>query len=208
MTNPGAFFVLAVALAVVPGPDTTIVTRNALIGGRPRALGTIFGVATGNCVWVLTSALGVAAVLRESAPAFTALKVAGAVYLTVVGLRSLWTALRRREPNASQDPAVHGQRGRVAFRQGLVTNLGNAKTAIFFTSLLPQFASASHPSFGVLLLLGAVFASIGLTALTTYGLLAARLSIALRRPRPRRVMEAISGVVFLGFGLRLATEHT
>jgi len=207
VTNVGTFLVLSLFLALIPGPDTTIVTRNALVGGRAAGLATIVGVAAGLTVWTLAAGVGVAAVIKASAPAFDALKIAGALYLAVLGLQALWGALRRAGPRALPPAGGAGMSSRVALRQGLLTNLGNPKIAIFFTSFLPQFTTGSHPSFGVLVSLGLLFCAVGLTILTTYGLLAARISGFLRRPRPRRVLEGVTGVVFLGFGIRLAAER-
>ena len=207
MTNVGAFIALSAFLAVIPGPDTTVVTRNALVGGRSAGLATVVGVASGLVVWSLAAGLGVAAVIKASAPAFDAIKIAGAIYLAVLGVQALRSALRRDEPGAAVEPRERARSSRVALRQGLLTNLGNPKIAIFFTSFLPQFTSGPHPSFGVLIALALIFCAIGLTILTMYGLLAARISGFLRRPRPRRALEAVTGVVFIGFGIRLVSEH-
>jgi threonine/homoserine/homoserine lactone efflux protein len=207
VTHVGTFLLLAALLAIVPGPDTAIVTRNALVGGRRAGLLTILGVSAGLAVWTLSAGVGIAAVIRASAPAFDALKFAGAIYLAVLGLQALWAAVRKQGPR--QLPRATGGRikGRVALRQGALTNLGNPKVAIFFTSFLPQFTSGSHPSFGALVSLGLLFCAVGLSWLTLYTLVVARLGDFLRRPRARRVLEGVTGIVFIGFGLRLAVEH-
>jgi threonine/homoserine/homoserine lactone efflux protein len=96
---------------------------------------------------------------------------------------------------------------RAAFRQGLLTNLGNPKIAVFFTSFLPQFTPAHEASFASLVLLGVLFCLVGLTWLTAYVLAIARIGDFLRRPRPRRVLDFVTGTVLVGFGIRLATEH-
>ena len=207
MTNVGAFIALSAFLAVIPGPDTTIVTRNALVGGRPAGLATVVGVASGLLIWSFAAGLGVAAVIKASAPAFDAIKIAGAIYLAVLGAQALWRAVRRDAHGAAATPAGPVRSSRVALRQGLLTNLGNPKIAIFFTSFLPQFTSGPDPSFGVLMALALIFCAIGLTILTAYGLLAARISGFLRRPRPRRVLDGVTGIVFVGFGIRLVSEH-
>ena len=207
ITNLGAFLALSALLSVAPGPDTAITTRNALIGGRRAGLFTILGVATGLLVWTLATGAGVAALLRASEPAFVALKLVGAAYLVYLGVQAIWAAVRRSGP---RDLAPVGHRAiapRVAYRQGLMTNLGNPKIAIFFTSFLPQFTPAKEASFGSLVLLGVVFCSIGLTWLTLYTLAIARIGDFLRRPRARRILEGVTGVVLVGFGIRLAAEH-
>ena len=207
MTHLGTFLLLAALLAIVPGPDTAIVTRNALVGGRQAGLLTIVGVAAGLAVWTLSAGVGLAAVIRASAPAFDAIKFVGAIYPAVLGLPALWGAVRKQGPR--QLPRATGGRirARVALRQGVLTNLGNPKVAVFFTSFLPQFTSGSHPSFGSLVTLGLLFCAIGLSWLTVYSLVVSRIGDFLRRPRPRRVLEGVTGCVLLGFGIRLAAEH-
>ena len=96
---------------------------------------------------------------------------------------------------------------RVALRQGAICNLGNPKIAIFFTSFLPQFTRGDHPSFTALLLLALAFSAIGLSWLSLYNLVLAKAGDFLRRPRPRRVLEGVTGTVLVAFGARLAAEH-
>ena len=207
ITNVGAFLAISALIAVAPGPDTAITTRNALVGGRRAGLFTILGVSVGLAVWTLATGVGIAALLRASEPAFVALKVAGAVYLAVLGALAIWAALHP----AGRRGAAHAERraisARVAFRQGALTNLGNPKIAVFFTSFLPQFTPAKHAGFASLVLLGVLFCVVGLTWLTIYVLAISHIGDLLRRPKPRRVLDAVTGTVLVGFGIRLATEH-
>ena len=106
---------------------------------------------------------------------------------------------RRRRPRRAHRPGA-------SYRQGLVSNLGNPKIAVFFTSFLPQFAPAGA-SFFALLALGLVFSLMTLAWLVGYSLVVARAGDVLRRPRVRRALEGLTGVVLIGFGARLATEH-
>lgn len=207
ITNFGAFLGISVLLVVAPGPDTAITTRNALVGGRRAGLYTILGVSFGLAVWTLATGVGVAALLRASEPAFVALKLVGAVYLAVLGVRAIWGAVRRVGPLGAGHFRRRTIEPRVALRQGALTNLGNPKIAVFFTSFLPQFTPAHHASFLALVVLGLLFCLLGLSWLTIYVLAIARIGDFLRRPRPRRVLDGITGAVLLGFGVRLATEH-
>src|SRR5581483_5775603 len=166
ITNVGAFLALSALLAVAPGPDTAISTRNALVGGRRAGLFTILGVSVGLAVWTLATGAGVAALLRASEPAFVALKLAGAIYLAVLGGQAILAALRKSGGNAAPRFAPRAVATRTAFRQGLLTNLGNPKIAVFFTSFLPQFTPAHHASFTALVVLGLLFCLVGLTWLT------------------------------------------
>jgi threonine/homoserine/homoserine lactone efflux protein len=187
-----SFLVVAVIVVVTPGVDMALVTKSALVHGRRAALTTALGVNTGIALWTLAAALGIAAV-RASAAAFDVVKLAGALYLVYLGFQ----ALRRRER------AAVGRQRMSPFGQGLISNALNPKIAVFFTSLLPQFGH----SLPALLLLGVLFNAIGLVWLTVYALAAARGRAALQRPRVRAALDAVSGIVLVGLGVRLAFER-
>jgi threonine/homoserine/homoserine lactone efflux protein len=188
-----AFLLVAVVVIVTPGQDTALTIRNTLAGGRRGGVRTAAGVAAGQAIWVVASSAGLAALLVASEPAFVALRLAGAAYLVWLGARSLWAAVRGRR--GEHRATVR----RAPFRQGLLSNLGNPKMAVFFTSLLPQFAH----SFPSLLAHGFVFCGLTLAWLCVV----ARLGSALRRPRVRRVVDAVTGAVLVALGLRLAGER-
>ena len=195
-----AFLGISALVIVTPGQDTALTIRNALLGGRRAALFTALGVSAGQALWALASAVGVAALLAASEPVFLALRLAGAAYLVWLGAQALVAALRHRNPEH-----VHERmnlQARVAFRQGLLSNLGNPKMAVFFLSLLPQFGS----SFGALLALGLVFSCLTLVWLTAYGAAVARAGDFLRRSCVRRALDAAMGLVLVALGLRIAGE--
>jgi threonine/homoserine/homoserine lactone efflux protein len=203
-----AFLAIATLLALTPGPDTALVTRNALVGGRRAGVFTIFGIGSGLVVWTLAASVGIAAVLRTSEPAFLAVKIVGSAYLIFLGAQALWGAVRgvggrvRLAP-----PGTKRIPSRLAFRQGAVCNLGNPKIPIFFTSFLPQFAKGNHPSFTALLLLALAFSAIGLLWLSLYNVVLAKAGEFLRRPTVRRVVEGVTGTALVAFGISLAVEH-
>jgi threonine/homoserine/homoserine lactone efflux protein len=190
-----AFLGIAAIVIVTPGPDTALTVRNALLGGRRNGVLTALGVSSGQAVWTLATSAGVAAAVSASQPVFAAIRVAGAVYLVWLGLG----ILRGRHARAGASPA-----GRASgYRQGLLSNLGNPKMAVFFTSLLPQFASG----FAGLAALGLLFCALTLVWLSGYAVAAVRARRALLRPRVRRALDALTGVVLVGFGVRLAAER-
>jgi threonine/homoserine/homoserine lactone efflux protein len=189
-----AFLGVSTVVIVTPGQDTALTIRNTLFGGRRSGVLTAAGVAAGQAFWTLAASLGLAAILRASEPAFLAVRLAGAAYLILLGLQTLRGSRHARE----QSPGVRG-----AFRQGLLSNLGNPKMAVFFTSLLPQFGGTS---FSTLLLLGLVFCSMTLTWLTCYAFAVARAGDFLRRTRARRVLDTVTGAVLVAFGIRVAAE--
>jgi threonine/homoserine/homoserine lactone efflux protein len=188
-----AFLGVAVVVIVTPGPDTALTIRNALRGGRRGGVLTASGVATGQACWTLAASAGLAALLAESHPAFVALRVAGAAYLVFLGLQSLAAAVRGRAPGH----ALPARRG-TPFRQGLLSNLGNPKMAVFFTSLLPQFASRG--SFVELAVLGLCFCALTLTWLCGYAAAVAAAGDVLRRGRVRRALDAVTGTALVAFG--------
>jgi threonine/homoserine/homoserine lactone efflux protein len=193
-----AFCGVALVLAVTPGPDMALVLRNSVRGGRSAGLRTVAGISVGLIVWGLASAFGVAAVLAASSTVFTALKIAGGIYLVYLGVQT-FRALRRNEPIERTNPA----RGS-PFRQGLVTNVLNPKLAVFFTTLLPQFISADDPYFAKALLLAVLFVLIGLAWLVTYAFVVETIT---RSRRFRTTVEAISGAVLVALGVRLVGER-
>lgn len=203
-----AFVGIALLVILTPGPDTVLVTKNAVLHGRSVALGTSFGVNTGLMIWTGAAALGIAAIVRESALAFTVLKLIGAVYLIWLGAQ----ALRAARHHAAEEPLrTDGLRGPVSplvgFRQGLFSDLANPKIAVFFTSLLPQFVSSREPVLLPFLLLGGLFVLMTLVWLSSYALLAAKVSGVLTRPRVEAALDRLTGVVLIGLGVRLALEH-
>jgi threonine/homoserine/homoserine lactone efflux protein len=193
-----AFLGVSLVVIVTPGQDTALTIRNTLGGGRRGGVLTALGVVSGQVTWALAASAGLSAVLLASKPVFTSLRLVGAAYLVLLGGQALVAAARGR-PVASDGQA----RRRAAYRQGLLSNLGNPKMVVFFTSLLPQFAT----SFGGMLLLGLVFAAFTLTWLTVYAFAVARAASVLLRPRVRSALDALSGVVLVSFGLRLAAER-
>jgi RhtB (resistance to homoserine/threonine) family protein len=203
-----AFVPIAALVIVAPGPDTVLVTKNAVMHGRSVALATAFGVNAGLLVWTVAAALGLAAVVRESAVSFTVLKLVGAAYLVWLGCSAL-RAMRRASPSES----VSGRASRssfaaaTGFRQGLFSNLGNPKIAVFFTGLLPQFVSPGRSVLEPFLLLGGLFVVMGVVWLVGYALIAARAAAVFSRPRVRAAIDGVTGVVLVGLGVRLALER-
>jgi threonine/homoserine/homoserine lactone efflux protein len=191
-----AFLGVAVVVIVTPGQDTALTVRNTLAGGRRAGVRTAIGVATGQAVWALAASAGVTALLVASEPAFLALKLAGAAYLVYLGAQALLAAVRRRAPVHETGASARGHE----LRQGLLSNLGNPKMAVFFSSLLPQFGD----SFAALLGLGLVFCALTLTWLTAYAFALARAGDVLRRPRLRRMIDAVTGTALVALGVRLA----
>ncbi len=201
--NFAAFLGVSLFVILSPGPDTALTIRNTLVGGRGGGIATAFGVVTGLATWTVASSAGLAALL------VLAVRLAGAAYLVFLGLQALRAALFTkgdlRELAAAR--ATVRLKRRVAYRQGLLSNLSNPKIVVFFLSLLPQFIDRGQASFERLLLLGLIFCAITVSWLTLYAVVVARVGDFLRRDRVRRALEATTGVALVGLGLKLVTDR-
>jgi threonine/homoserine/homoserine lactone efflux protein len=208
MSEFAAFLGVAVLVIVTPGPDTAMTIRGTLLGGRLGGVMTAFGVISGQACWTVAASAGVAALLVASEPAFLAVKFAGAAYLVFLGGQALVAAVRRAPLPASEERGTGPSLGPWrAYRQGLISDLGNPKMAAFFTSLLPQFgAGGGGSSFWTMLGLGLTFCALTWIWLALYATAVARLRETLRRPRVRRTIEAVTGTVLVGLGIRIAAE--
>ena len=202
--NFAAFLGISLIVIVTPGQDTALTIRNSLFGGRRAGIATAAGVVTGQSAWTLATSAGLAALLVASEPAFVALKLVGAAYLVYLGLEALHAALRGRPVAASGTSSTHALTG---YRQGVLSNLGNPKMAVFFTSLLPQFTPAGQASFWALLLLGLTFCALTLVWLCGYAIAVAKAGDFLRRSRVRRTLDGLMGAVLVALGVRLATAQ-
>ena len=200
-----AFVAVSAVVICTPGQDTALTVRNTLSGGRRSGIATAAGVALGLATWTVAASAGVVTLLSASEPAFHALKLAGAAYLVCLGAQSFHAAMRRRSarPEPRRGPEVTPTR---AMRQGVVSNLGNPKIALFFASLLPQFAPGGYAGFVGFLGLGFLFCAMTLAWLSLYAVAVHRLRAVLRGP-VRRVVDAMTGLVLVALGIRIAAAE-
>jgi threonine/homoserine/homoserine lactone efflux protein len=204
----GVFVAVAALLVVTPGVDMALVSKNALLHGRRVALLTALGINAGIVVWTAAAALGVAALIRASATAFTVLKLSGAAYLVYLGIQTIWLSRRGHRPNGgAHDPGARRLGPPSGFRQGLLSNLANPKIAVFFTSFIPQFVSPGQSVVLNSLALGAIFNLLGVVWLVVFALLVSRAVGLLRRPKVKAALDRLTGLVLVGLGVRLATER-
>lgn len=199
-----AFAGIAALVTVTPGSDTMLVIRSALVRGRRAGLLTVLGVCAGVFVHATASALGLSAVLVRSAGAFDLVKTAGAVYLVFLGVQSIRTALRGGSPAAPPAELLDARR---AFVEGLLNNVLNPKVAVFYLAFLPQFMTAGDPVLTRSILLAGIHFAEAAVWLTLVAVFVARIRGALARPRVRRALEGVTGLVLIGFGLKLATAR-
>ncbi len=195
------FTLAAILIVLLPGPDTLVVVRNILFGGRRQGALTALGNVCGLAIWVCIATFGLAAALRASQLGSDILRIAGATYLVWLGV-SAW---RSRRAGIEITPSRRGLLGH-GFPAGILTNLLNPKVGVFFISFLPGFIPRHHGVAAASLLLGGIF--LALTALYWVVLLAlaGKVTAWMNKPAVRRRLSMITGLVLVGFGLRLATE--
>lgn len=198
----GSFTLAAGLLVLLPGPDTVVVLRSIVRGGRRRGVATVLGIQTGLLLWITAAVLGLAALLRASEVAYTVLRFAGAAYLLWLGLQSL----RARSARVDAPESGRSPLGGTGYWAGLLSNVLNPKVGVFFVTFLPGFVPAGRPIGLVSLLLGAIFVLETAVYFAVLLLLAGRITGWLADSTIRRRMDRITGLVLVGFGARLAAE--
>jgi threonine/homoserine/homoserine lactone efflux protein len=194
-----AFIPIAVLVTLTPGPATALIVRSAVRGGHAAAMRTMLGNSTGIATWALLSALGVSALVAASEAAFLALKIAGAIVLVWLGIRTLRGTRDAHEPRMLS--------GRSEFRDGLVTAFANPKLAVFFVALFPQFIPAHAAVLPRALVMAALIVACDLVWFTLLAWLVVRAKHAIAGSRLARRVEQATGAVMLALAGRLALEH-
>ncbi len=205
-----AFFFVAGAITLSPGADTMLVIRNVLRGGRRDGLITSVGVCSGLTIHASLSAVGVSIILAQSAVAFQAVKILGAIYLVWLGVKSLRSAMMADgvEPTAALSSVATVLSPRRSFLEGLLTNALNPKVAVFYLAFLPQFIRPDDPVLARSFLLASIHITQGLLWLGVLSFMLDKGRSFITRPRVKRTLDATCGTVLLGLGLKLAIEKT
>ncbi|NSX14405.1 LysE family translocator [Cupriavidus taiwanensis] len=194
------FLIAAVVLAITPGPAIAYVVARTVAGGRAEGLASCLGTGLGGLLHVLAAAAGLSLVIAQSALAFSLLKYLGAAYLVYLGIRLL---LRREQPAVVA--AVPSRGARRALVDGVVVEVLNVKTALFFLAFLPQFVAPGAAAVSQLVLLGCICVALNTLVDVVVVFAAHRLlrSGAARAARAR-LMTRASGVTMLGLGAFVA----
>jgi threonine/homoserine/homoserine lactone efflux protein len=199
------FLGVSVMVIVTPGQDTLLTVRNTLSGGRAGGVATAIGVVSGQFLWTIAAAIGVATLLAAYPAAYVVLRALGAAYLVFLGCQSLSIAIRGKHPRMSPTTAaIREPASALTFTaQGLLSNLGNPKSLLFFTSLLPQFAAEGGSG---LVGLGLVYCLITLGWLSVYAWAVDRVGDRFARGRLAIALEGAAGIALLLFGVAVAAE--
>jgi len=204
-----AFALAAALLTVAPGPDTFLVIRNVVRGGRRDGIVTSFGICSGLFVHATLSAVGVSMLLVQSATVFRLVKLAGACYLVWLGVQSLRGALRASPSVDSVEASspISRRPPSQSFIEGWLSNVLNPKTAIFYLAFLPQFIGPADPVLQKSLLLTAIHFAQGILWLGIVAFAVDRSRRVFLQPVIRRWMDAVCGTLLVGLGLRLAIQR-
>jgi threonine/homoserine/homoserine lactone efflux protein len=193
------FAATCVAFLAIPGPSVFYIVTRSLTQGRRAGVTSMLGVQVGGLVHVVGATIGVSALIASSAAAFTVVKYAGAAYLVYLGIRRLLSAGKTVAEPEPDDRATTTR----LFWQGVVVNVLNPKTALFFLAFLPQFVNPdAGPVAPQMLVLGTLLVGLGVLSDGTYAVVAAGAGRKLRdAASSRRTLDRLSGGVFIGLGL-------
>jgi threonine/homoserine/homoserine lactone efflux protein len=195
------FMAAALALNLTPGPDMMYVTARSVSDGRRTGVVAAFGIGAGTLVHIAALALGLAALLAAVPLAYDALRIAGAIYLVLIGVQLLLRPRRAAEV-ATLPPSSLA----TVFAQAVLTNVLNPKVALFFLAFLPQFVDpAAGPALAQIVLLGLLFDIQGTVVNVAVALLASGTTRRLRaNARAVSVLQWLTGALFVALGVRLA----
>ena len=201
------FILAAILLNLTPGTDSMYIITRSVSQGQTAGFYSVLGITSGALVHTLLAALGLSVLLANSPTAFMIVKYIGASYLCYLGFKnsnSIANSLSKDQRMASQKDVDGWQ----IYKQGVLTNVFNPKVALFFLAFFPQFIDASYAySMVSFIILGLTFAVTGFIWCSCLALLASKFSENLRKnPSIEAVLNKISGVVFIGLGIKLLTD--
>lgn len=204
MVNITLFIITCVLLIILPGPDTAIVTKNTVTGGKSAGMQTMMGSCIGLSIHTVAAVAGLSAIIVQSATLFTVLKYVGAAYLCYLGVRTLMN-MRVNKGQVDEIKLVSAK-GSSSFKQGFITNVTNPKVAVFFLTFLPQFLAPNAEPFWSFLLMGVIYTVLTFIWFAFYIYLLDLIRNFMKRPATQAVIEGLTGIVLLGFGIKLALE--
>lgn len=206
MENFYLFLFMCVCLIILPGPDTAIVTKNTISIGKIGGLKTAFGTCCALLIHTSAAILGLSAIIVKSALLFSIFKYVGAIYLTYLGIKALWS-LKKKDETASVEMNAEGRfHSTSCFKQGFLTDLLNPKVAVLFLTFLPQFVVPGTNTFIPFLIMGITYTVLTAIWFLLYVYLINHISVFMKKPKTQKMIEAITGTILIGFGIKLALE--
>jgi threonine/homoserine/homoserine lactone efflux protein len=198
------YCLIVLGFVFIPGPATLLTVARATTSGTRAGIATGAGISAGDILHTAFAAVGISAIIATSALLFSIVKYLGAAYLVYLGIKAIFEKMPP-ELGQGQSPISAGR----AFRQAVVAEVLNPKTALFFLAFLPQFV---HPENGFvalqLIMLGVIFALIGLFSTVVFAVSAGRLGHFLRRnPTVLKWQGKVVGSIYCALGIRLAVQE-
>ncbi|MED4015697.1 LysE family translocator [Sutcliffiella cohnii] len=198
------FLILSLFVVMSPGIDTALITKRTISDGRKDGYKMALGITTGSLVHTLAAAFGLSALLMQSAVAFEIVKYVGAIYLIYLGLSSFIT--RRKKNVTNSDIYNDDEVKKSAFKQGLLSNVLNPKVAMFFLTFLPQFVKTGENATQQLIIMGVIYTLLSISWFFIYVFFINFLRDWLMSPKVKIMMDRATGLVLIGFGLKLAFD--
>lgn len=208
----GSYLVFVVLVVLAPGPDTTVILKNSLAGGRRAGMASLLGIAAGNAVQGTVAALGVGTLIVRCQPAFLAVRYAGAAYLCWLGIQAFRAARHETQPpeDSPEDEVPAARRGTPLrwWLQGALSNVTNPKVLALYLSVLPQFLAQGHSGGtpAALLLAWTVVVTGAAWQLVVVALVH-RVRNWMRSRRVRATLDRVTGTALIGFGVALAVDR-
>ncbi|MFY2156090.1 LysE family translocator [Cytobacillus firmus] len=198
------FLILSLFVVMSPGIDTALITKRTIADGRTDGYKMGLGITAGSLVHTFAAAFGLSAILMQSAAAFEIIKYAGAVYLIYLGLSPFISMKKKKE--AGIETEVESDIKKSAFKQGLLSNVLNPKVAMFFLTFLPQFVKTGENASQQLIIMGIIYTLLSISWFFIYVFFINYMREWLMSPKVQRVMDKATGLVLIGFGLKLALD--
>jgi RhtB (resistance to homoserine/threonine) family protein len=197
------FIVLSLFVVMSPGIDTALITRRTISAGKSDGFKMALGITAGALVHTFAAAFGLSAVLMQSAVAFEVVKYIGAAYLIYLGVSSFISKNKGQIVENQKEIPAKGS----AFKQGFFSNVLNPKVAIFFLTFLPQFVNTQSHAANQLILMGIIYTLLSIVWFIVYVIFIHYLRKWFMTPNVQSMMEKATGIVLIGFGLKLALER-
>ncbi|HDR7795734.1 TPA: LysE family translocator [Bacillus luti] len=200
------FIIMSICLIILPGPDTAMATKNTLVAGKVGGVKTVLGTCVALLIHTLAAVIGLSALIVKSALLFSIFKYVGALYLIYIGIKAL-LAVKNKGSLDTEDVSINNDNEHAScFRQGFLTNLLNPKVAVFFLTFLPQFLNPNHNTFIQLLIMGLTYLVLTVIWFAFYIFLIDKISAFMKKPKTQSYIQGLTGVVLIGFGIKLALE--
>lgn len=169
---------------------------------------TVFGTCVALLIHTLAAVIGLSALIVKSALLFSIFKYVGALYLIYIGIKALLAVRNKEGVNTNDISLNNANENTSCFRQGFLTNLLNPKIAVFFLTFLPQFLNPNHNTFIQLLIMGLTYLVLTVIWFAFYIFLIDKISAFMKKPKTQRYIQGLTGIVLIGFGIKLAFEKS